>query len=78
MFPGVWAYVSQIDGPLPSSFHAPSIWYEAVATPQWNPSGKRRGSVATVFKLRTSNARVEAGQSRIIAGCWRVPVRPAG
>ena len=32
--PGECANVSQIDRPLPSSFHAPSIWYEARATPQ--------------------------------------------
>ena len=42
IFPGVWANVSQIDSPLPSSFHAPSTWYDEVATPQRNPSGKRR------------------------------------
>src|SRR5262245_27822618 len=42
MFPGVWAYVSQIDRPLPSSSQAPSVWYDDVATPQWKPSGKRR------------------------------------
>src|SRR5437588_7287255 len=34
IFPGVCAKRSQIDSPLPSSFHAPSIWYEAVAVPQ--------------------------------------------
>src|SRR5262245_51900797 len=42
MFPGVCAYVSQIDGPLPSSFHAPSIWYAEVAVPQKNPLGNSR------------------------------------
>src|SRR5262245_16607651 len=42
MFPDVWAYVSQIDMPLPSSSHAPSIWYEDLATPQWKPSGNER------------------------------------
>jgi hypothetical protein len=57
MFPGVWANVSQIDRPFPSTFHAPSIWYEDVATPQWNPSGNRRSaetvaSVAVVFISR--------------------------
>src|SRR5262245_778154 len=41
-----------MDAPLPSSSHAPSIWYEDVATPQRNPSGSRRSldvadSVAT-------------------------------
>src|SRR5215471_13522902 len=37
--PGVCANRSQIDSPLPSSFHAPSIWYDAVAVPQKNPLG---------------------------------------
>ena len=76
MFPGVWVYVSQIDSPLPSSSHAPSIWYEAVARPQRNPSGKRRDSVATVLTLRTPNARVDAGRMRIIAACF--PLVPLG
>src|SRR5262245_66535116 len=47
MFPGVWAYVSQIDTPLPSSSQAPSTWYDAVATPQWKPSGNVRSAVMT-------------------------------
>ena len=34
--------MSHMLGPLPSSFQAPSIWYEAVATPHWKPSGKSR------------------------------------
>jgi hypothetical protein len=34
ILPGVCAYVSQIEAPLPSSFHAPSIWYDEVAVPQ--------------------------------------------
>ena len=38
--PGVWAKRSQIDSPRPSSFVAPSIWYEAVAAPQRKPRGK--------------------------------------
>src|SRR5215470_14859743 len=46
MFPGVWANTSQINGPFPSSSQAPSIWYEDVATPQWNPSGNRRSAEA--------------------------------
>lgn len=37
--PAVWAKRSQMDSPLPSSFHAPSIWQEAVAVPQKNPLG---------------------------------------
>src|SRR5262245_36427212 len=45
--PGVWLYVSQIDGERPSSATAPSIWYAAVAVPQRNPSGNaRRSAVA--------------------------------
>src|SRR3712207_2016073 len=39
--PGVWEKVSQMEGPRPSSFTAPSIWYEAVAVPHRNPSGNR-------------------------------------
>ena len=46
IFPGVCAYVSQIDGPFPSASHAPSIWYDEVATPQRNPSGNRRSLIA--------------------------------
>ena len=41
--PGVWLKVSQIDGPRPSAWTAPSIWYEAVAVPQRKPGGKGRG-----------------------------------
>ncbi len=32
--------VSQIDGPLPSTAAAPSIWKELVATPQVKSEGK--------------------------------------
>lgn len=31
VLPGVWEKVSQMEGPRPSVFHAPSIWYDAVA-----------------------------------------------
>ena len=41
ILPGMVANRSQIDSPLPSSLAAPSIWAEAVATPQAKPSGKR-------------------------------------
>ncbi len=49
--PGVWENVSQIDGVRPSSATAPSIWYDAVATPQTKPSGKRadRSGAVTVL-----------------------------
>jgi hypothetical protein len=40
---------SQIDSPFPSAFHAPSIWYDAVAVPHRNPSGKRR--IDALFSL---------------------------
>src|SRR5208282_3827237 len=39
ILPGVWQKRSQIDSPLPSSLHAPSIWYEALAVPHWKPLG---------------------------------------
>src|SRR3712207_276345 len=39
MRPGVWAKVSQMLGPRPSSATAPSIWYEAVAVPQTKSGG---------------------------------------
>src|SRR5262245_2882644 len=39
MLPGLCAYVSQIESPLPSSSHAPSIWYDDVPTPQKKPFG---------------------------------------
>src|SRR5262245_28039296 len=51
ILPGVCAYVSQIDGPLPSSFHAPSIWYADVATPHKKSFGK--GCVDIGFPRRT-------------------------
>lgn len=38
--PGTRQYVSQMDGVLPSSAAAPSIWYAAVATPQRKPAGR--------------------------------------
>jgi hypothetical protein len=38
--------VSQIDGPRPSSATAPSIWYDAVATP--SESGDGVGGVFTL------------------------------
>src|SRR6516225_6508524 len=34
--------MSQIDLPFPSSLAAPSIWYDAVATPQRKPFGNSR------------------------------------
>src|ERR1700686_4115938 len=40
ILPAVCAKRSQMDSPLPSSFQAPSIWYEAMAVPQKNPLGK--------------------------------------
>src|SRR4028119_565526 len=47
--PGVWEKVSQIEGPLPPSFAAPSIWYEAVAAPHKKPSGKFKPLPPLVF-----------------------------
>jgi hypothetical protein len=40
----VWVKRSQIDGPRPSSFTAPSIWYDEVAVPHRNPFGKPEGA----------------------------------
>ena len=39
--PGSWPNVSQIDGPLPSSWLAPSIWNADVAEPHTKPAGSR-------------------------------------
>src|SRR5262245_49578806 len=39
MRPDVCEKRSQMDSPLPSSFQAPSTWYDAVAVPQLNPPG---------------------------------------
>ena len=39
MFPLMWANLSQMLSPFPSTFHPPSIWYAAVAAPHMKPSG---------------------------------------
>src|SRR5512140_2105953 len=44
MVPGLWVKRSQIDGPRPSSFTAPSTWYDEVAVPHRNPFGKPEGA----------------------------------
>src|SRR5207302_8810536 len=51
ILPGVWAKVSQMDGPRPSSWTAPSIWYAEVAVPQRKRSGnvRARGAVMGGF-----------------------------
>src|SRR5262249_9617946 len=49
ILPGVCANVSQIDLPLPFSFHAPSIWYAEVAVPQKKPVGNSRGATCTAW-----------------------------
>ena len=41
--PGVWLKVSQMEGPRPSSWAAPSIWYAAVAAPSRKSFGMRTG-----------------------------------
>ncbi|GAB2883577.1 hypothetical protein GCM10022245_18820 [Streptomyces mayteni] len=44
--------MSQIEGPFPSSFHAPSIWKALVAVPKTNPSGNdAAGGVTFVMAL---------------------------
>src|SRR5207248_151869 len=48
MLPGVCANVSQMDGPRPSSWTAPSIWYAEVAVPHRKPSGNDRGRGAVM------------------------------
>src|SRR3954462_206013 len=40
---------SHIDSPLPSSFHPPSTWYEAVALPQRKSFGKSTGFTSIGF-----------------------------
>jgi len=58
IFPGVWAYLSQMDSLFPSSFHAPSVGYAEVATPQWKTFGKLaaiKGMVrGRLFELRST------------------------
>src|SRR5262249_53272864 len=44
---------SQMDSPLPSSFHAPSIWYAAVAVPHTKFSGNRSMSLMMSFPYCT-------------------------
>ncbi len=49
---GVWANVSHTDGPLPSAFAAPSIWYADVAAPHQKPSGKAGLGGAEAFGVQ--------------------------
>src|SRR5262245_50547858 len=69
MLPGVWAYRSQIDSPFPSSFQAPSIWYEDVATPHLNRSGNLRPA-AVVDSIATAHIASSA------SGVPRLGLRP--
>jgi len=51
--PGSSAYTSQIWGPLPSSFQAPSTWYEDVAAPQTKPGGNLTTWCLSLCKAQT-------------------------
>src|SRR5262245_12275652 len=74
MFPGVCAYESQIDTPLPSSSHAPSIWYAEVPTPQWNPSGNPRREARCIPAGKV----VRGGKARASPTTGEVPERSKG
>jgi len=74
ILPGVWEKRSQIDSPLPSSFHAPSIWYDAVAVPHTKFFGKSKWTFLSnpfgknyIEKTPGWNSRVIACARRIIA-----------
>ena len=80
--PGNRQKVSQMDGPLPSSRLAPSIWKADVAAPQTNPSGTRRvgsgrgsvGAMTAQWSLASVARRRAASFSSIlneISGCSR-------
>src|ERR1041384_1270294 len=56
MWAGSAANRSQIDSPLPSASHAPSIWWAAVAVPQTNPAGNSR-NVSLVMMLAPGSDR---------------------
>ena len=80
--PGSRQNVSQMDGPLPSSLLAPSIWNAEVAAPHTNPSGTRRvgagrgslGAMTAQCSLASVARRRAASFSSIlneISGCSR-------
>src|SRR5215469_5236569 len=52
ILPGVCEKRSQIDSPLPSSFQAPSIWYDAVAVPHQKPLGNCGAEACWAKRLR--------------------------
>src|SRR5262245_10577301 len=64
MFPGLCVYVSQMDRPLPSSFHAPSIWYDDVPTPQKKPFGNWRLIEGWAAGFSCDCARAVSGSDR--------------
>src|SRR4029078_7306889 len=63
--PGVCENVSQMETPRPSSFTAPSTWYDAVADPQRKPFGNAcaaaTASCSSVFDGPTRAAEAIAG-----------------
>src|SRR3954454_23729669 len=70
--PGRWVKVSQIDGALPSACGAPSIWYDAVATPNASrePSGSAclMGSCKRLHRLLSTAAGQQTGHDGGRAG----------
>src|SRR5262245_33473924 len=54
-----------MDMPLPSSFHAPSIWYEDVPTPQKKPCGKVRLSSCPELSFPSSFSLTGAGEVQL-------------
>ena len=71
---GVWLKVSQIDGPRPPSCTAPSIWYDAMATPSSKPGGSSRAVSAAVAVSGRSSVSVIGSP---VVGRWGRGAAPA-
>src|SRR5215212_7107204 len=65
--PAVWLNWSQIDGPRPPSWTAPSIWYAAVAAPHTQSSGKITPVAAMPGVSQTNGSSMSHGGRR--CGC---------
>src|SRR4051794_7865183 len=68
MVPGRRQNASQMDGPLPSSFQAPSICAAAVETPQRKSSGNCRGVVIPVKCSSECRSLVSSLAGRVKSG----------
>ncbi len=69
--PGVWLNVSQMDGVRPSSWIAPSIWYEAVATPHRKSGGNVSRPASPATQVDLGAAHPFTAPSMIPPTIWR-------